>query len=134
MYMETNLPSPTNPATPENKKKRSRKNYPGDLRRPGTKDYSVILGNLMGYRNRLFRSSDRTNNAMLFGKIADKLIELGFKRSSNTVRARIKQDRLDAETKEEILALVLERWKDGKENHQKAKDKQKIKKKKGTMK
>ncbi len=107
---------------------RSRKNYPGDVRTVGTKDYGLILGNLMNYRNQLGREKeDDQKMGALFIKIAEKLKELGFKRASNAVKKKAgrrkkgKFQNITLEKKEEVMELALTNWHTGKERHEVAK-------------
>jgi hypothetical protein len=116
---------------------RQRKNYPGDVRRPGTKDYAVILANLINYRNQLEMNKDSKQSVELVLKIAEKLQELGFKRQSNTVKNVIKRkvnitykdrhdkfERLD-QKRSEVIGIISECWKLGKEKHDEARMQQK---------
>ncbi len=108
-----------------------RKNYPGNLRTPGTKDYSLILGNLMSYRNKLFREEDEQEIGLLFLKIAEKLKELGFKRAFNSVKMRAGRRKLGKfrditpQKKEEVIEIALKYWEAGKKKHDEAKEKKK---------
>jgi len=103
-----------------------RKNYPGNLRTPGTKDYSLILGNLMSYRNKLFKETDEQEIGLLFVKIAEKLKELGFKRPSNSVKIRAGRRKLGKfqditqKKKEDVIEIALKYWEQGKEKHDEA--------------
>ncbi len=114
------------------KSKRQRKNYPGDLRTPGTKDYAVILANLINYGNQLETEKDKRRAVELILKISEKLQELGFKRQSTTVKNKVKRkvnitykdrpDRFDNLEKKtlEVMAVVSECWKMGRDKHEEA--------------
>lgn len=116
---------------------RQRKNYPGDVRKPGTKDYAVILANLINYRNQLEMNKDNKQGVELVLKISEKLQELGFKRQSNSVKNIVKrkvnitykdrQDRFErlAQKKSEVAEIISECWKMGKEKHDEARMQQK---------
>jgi hypothetical protein len=120
---------------------RQRKNYPGDVRTPGTKDYAVILANLINYRNQLEAEKDQRKAVDLILKIAEKLQELGFKRQSTLVKNKVKRkvkvtykDRPDRfekieQKKTDVAALVAECWKIGRDKHEEARSE--LKKEKG---
>lgn len=117
---------------------RKRKNYPGEQREVGTKDYSLILGNLMNYRNQLMRENEEQRMGLIFSKIAEKLKELGCTRASNTVKNRLGRRKLGLyqditpKKKEEVIEVTNKYWHDAKERHEEAKAKLKDKTKKST--
>ncbi|GAA4828492.1 hypothetical protein [Algivirga pacifica] len=106
---------------------RRRKNYPGDLRQLGTKDYSLILGNLMNYRNQLIRETEDQKIGALFLKISEKLKELGYSKASTQtknkagVKKQGKFENITLKKKKEVVEISLECWKEGKEKHEEAK-------------
>jgi len=110
---------------------RQRKNYPGDLREPGTKDYSLILGNLIGYRNQLMKETDEQKAGALFLKIAEKLKELGFTRESASTkkkagrRKRGKFQDITQKKVDKVVDVATKKWAIGKEKHEEARAKKK---------
>jgi len=119
---------------------RRRKNYPGDVRTPGTKDYAVILANLINYGNQLESEKDKRRCVELILKISEKLQELGFRRHSTTVKNKVKRkvnitykDREDRfenmdKKKKHILEIISHCWKEGSEKHKEAREEQKAQK------
>lgn len=101
---------------------KKRRNYPGDLRQVGTKDYGVILSFLINYRNRLLREKDEDIILNLFHKIAEKLQELGFKRESSKVKTKAKNTNRLQQKKEEVIQIAVEKWREAKDAHEKAKE------------
>lgn len=118
----------------ESKSYPERKNYPGDLRTPGTKDYGLILGNLMNYRNQLIRETEEQKAGKLFEKISEKLQELGFSRASNLVKNRVGEKKgrkyvdITLKKKNEVVEVARRYWHEGKDKHEKAKEENKKKK------
>ncbi len=108
---------------------KKRRNYPGDLRTPGTKDYGVILSNLIKYKNELVLEQEEYKTIALFLKIAEKLQELGFKKDSNKVKRRAESSEKLDKKRTEIMKIASEKWKEGKQKHDavKAEEKQKAK-------
>ncbi|PWJ39974.1 hypothetical protein [Sediminitomix flava] len=106
---------------------RQRKNYPGDLRIAGTKDYGLILGNLMNYRNQLIRETDEQKVGDLFLKVSEKLKELGFQRASDATKRKAGRRKLGKfqditlKKKEEVIDSAAKYWHQGKEKHELAK-------------
>lgn len=109
------------------REKKSRKNYPGDIREVGTKDYGLILGNLINYRNQLIREDEEQTIGELFLKIAEKLREIGQQKASALVKrkaGRRKQGMfqgINAKKKQEVCDLAVRCWQEGKEKHENAK-------------
>ncbi len=101
---------------------KKRRNYPGDKREVGTKDYGLILSNLINYRNQLFRTDDEKEILKLFGKISIKLKELGFTSASSKVKTKAKTTNRLARKKEDVINLAAEKWKEGKEKHEAVKE------------
>lgn len=110
-------------------KTRKRKNYPGELRVPGTKDYGVIMGNLMAYNNKLMRERDEQKAGLLFLKIAEKLKELGFESASSSVKkkaGRRKMGKFQDITQKKIQSVIetaTKKWALAKTKHEEAKEK-----------
>lgn len=109
-----------NPVAPRTRK---RKNYPGDPRVPGTKDYALILTNLMSYSNKLTLEKDEKKVASLLKKVAEKLKELGFAQSSKSMKSKAKAPDQAVKKMAEIVDTLNEKWRAGKEKHEEAKDK-----------
>ena len=118
---------------------KKRKHYAGDLRTLGTKDYSLILTNLMNYRHKLDRETDEQKIGSILLKIAEKLKELGFRGASKTIKKKVgrrKQGKFQDITekkKQDSLAIALKNWKYGKKKQDEAKEKIKKKDKKKTV-
>ena len=97
---------------------KTRKNYPGELRRPGTKDYGLILSNLIKYRNQLSLETNETRVARIFAKIAEKLKELGFIKESKKIKKWSKQPEKFSKNREEVDVIATEKWREGKKRHE----------------
>ncbi len=108
---------------------KKRRNYPGDVRELGTKDYALILGNLIKYRNELIAERDEGTIVKLALKIAEKLRELGFKRAGISVEKKVANKDRVLSKRDEILEIALEKWKEGKLNNDLAKEELKKQKK-----
>jgi hypothetical protein len=110
---------------------KKRKNQPGDIRTPGTKDYSVILGNLISYKHQLVSESDLQQIGALMAKIAQKLEELGFKEASDSVKSKLgrrksgKYQDLTLKKKQDVIEIAAKHWEKGTEKNEKAKIKKK---------
>ncbi len=96
-----------------------RRNYPGDPREVGTKDYGLILSNLINYRNQLFRVKDEIETSKLFYKISIKLQELGFIKESIKVKSKTKNNRQLEKKRQDIINIATEAWTVGKAKHEK---------------
>ncbi|AZQ61831.1 hypothetical protein EI427_06145 [Flammeovirga pectinis] len=102
---------------------RKRKNYPGELREIGTKDYSLILGNLMNYRNQLMRETEEQKMGLIFSKVSEKLKEIGCLRASNSVKNRAGRKKLGlyqeitSKKKEEVIEIINKNWHEAKQKH-----------------
>lgn len=107
---------------------RRRKNYPGDPRTPGTKDYSLILGNLIGYRNQLMKETDEQKLGALYLKVAEKLKELGFEKNALAVKKKAgrrkagKFQDITAKKTESVINIATKKWADGKARNDEAKE------------
>ena len=97
---------------------KTRKNYPGELRQPGTKDYGLILSNLIKYRNQLSLERNETILAKIYAKIAEKLKELGFIKESNKIKKWSKQPEKATKMKAEVDVIATEKWREGKDRHE----------------
>jgi len=112
-----------------------RKHYAGDVRVPGTKDFSLILSNLMSYKHKLEREQDEQKVGYFIIKIGEKLKELGFGNASKIVKkkaGRRKQGKFQDITekkKQETLELALKNWEVGRAKQDEAREKQKEEKK-----
>lgn len=110
---------------------RQRKNYPGDLRTPGTKDYGVILGNLINYRNQLGRERDEQKAGGLMLKVAEKIKELGFTKMSLSIKRKVgrrklgKFQEITEKKKVETMDLATECWDLARQRHEDARDEKK---------
>ncbi len=102
---------------------KKRRNYPGDKREVGTKDYGLILSNLINYRNQLFRTDDEGEILKIFLKISIKLKELGFTSASNKVKTKAKNTNRLSKKKEGVINIAAEKWKEGKDLHEAEKEK-----------
>lgn len=106
---------------------RKRKNYPGDIREPGTKDYAVILGNLMGFRNQLLRSTEEQDIGDTLVKVAEKLKELGFKTQSESIKKKVGRRKLGhfqnitEGKKKSTIETINKVWDKAKDKHESAK-------------
>ena len=108
---------------------KTRKHYPGDLRQPGTKDYGLILSNLIKYRNELALEKKEEAIVKLYLKIAEKLKELGFKKEGIKVKKWAKQPGKILKKREQAEQITIEKWREGKELHEQVKKENKAKEK-----
>jgi len=103
---------------------RKRKNYPGDVRTPGTKDYGLILSNLIKYRNELTSTDDEDRLYLLYRKVAEKLQELGFTKASTSIKRKTKNFTTHFhKRKDEISQIAANKWREGKTSHEEARRK-----------
>jgi hypothetical protein len=118
----------------ENVKKR--KNQPGDVRNPGTKDYSVILGHLINYKHQLVTEKDEQKIGNFIARISQKLVELGFEESAQKLKARLgrrkggKYQDVTLKKKQEAIDVAAKYWQKGYEINEKAKQERREEKKK----
>ena len=113
---------------------KQRRNYPGEKRKVGTKDYALILGNLIKYYNNLLRCSwpdDKNEIKDLLGKISIKLRELGYKKESTFVKSRLKNENNMPEKIQQTAGIAVKVWELAKSKHETAKQ---MKKRKGLKK
>lgn len=97
---------------------KTRKNYPGELRQPGTKDYGLILSNLIKYRNQIALEKNEETLARIFAKIAEKLKELGFIKESNKIKKWSKEAAKTLKKKMQVETISTEKWREGKQRHE----------------
>jgi len=115
---------------------KKRKNYPGDERTPGTKDYSMILGNLINYKHQLSSEKNDQKIGELFLKIAEKLRELGYRAESDTIKKKAGRRKLGKfqditeKKKNEVVNLSVKCWDKASEKNEAAKSKMKEEEKK----
>lgn len=108
--------------------KKRRKNYPGDERVPGTKDYSMILGNLIHYKHQLTQETNDQKVAELMLKVSVKLKELGFKGESEIVKKKVgrrkagKFQNITPKKQQEAVEIALNCWEAGTSRNDKAKE------------
>ncbi|OHX65650.1 hypothetical protein [Flammeovirga pacifica] len=106
---------------------RKRKNYPGEVRVLGTKDYGLILGSLMSYRNQLLRENDPFKLAFIIKKMAEKLQELDYKHASELTLSKLGMKELNGtysitdKRKEDVVNIANRYWRMGKKKHEAAK-------------
>lgn len=117
--------------------KERKKNYPGIKRKPGTKDYALILSNLIKCRNELMLSKDPDQIIDCILKISTKIQELGYSTTSVKIKSLVKkkiktsykfrEDRYDDldRKREQTLETCINIWYKGKEKHTQLKDKKK---------
>lgn len=118
----------------ENQKtNKKRKYYPGDVRRPGTKEYSMILGNLINYKHQLVRENHEQVIGELLLKISVKLKELGFKAASESVKKKVgrkkagKFQNITSKKKDDTVLIAVKAWDEGSDKNERAKVKAKQK-------
>lgn len=110
---------------------KERKNYPGDVREVGTKDFAVILSNLMNYRNQLAREQNDQRIGELIAKIAEKIKELGYIKQSMNIKKKLgrrKQGKFQDVTpkkKNDAIEAAVSVWEDAKKKHDEVRNKRK---------
>ena len=110
--------------------KNKRRNYPGDLRTPGTKDYGVILSNLRKYCHYLNDNPDDDKIYELFLKLREKLKELGYRKESLSVERKMKSMANWDKKRQEVKIMREKIWQEAKDKHEAAKAKNKEREKK----
>ena len=111
--------------------KSKQRNYPGDLRTPGTKDYGVILSNLRKYCH--FLNNDNIDDDKIyeyFLKIREKLKELGYRKESLSVERKMKSMANWDKKRQEVMEMGSNIWVEASEKHETAKAKTKEREKK----
>jgi hypothetical protein len=117
----------------QNLEEKKRKNYPGDERTPGTKDYSMILGNLIHYKHQLVQEENEQKIGDLLMKISVKLKELGFKAESDSIKKKVgrrkanKFQNITMKKKQDGIDVAVKCWDKGTEKNEKAKEENKAK-------
>lgn len=107
--------------------KKHKKNQPGDERTPGSKDYSVILGNLIHYKHQLVQENDEQKIGALIAKIAEKLKELGFCEESEKLKTKLgrrkqgKFQNITTKKKDDTVNLAIKHYAIGKQRNEEAK-------------
>ena len=115
------------------KNERKRKNYPGEVREVGTKDYSLIMGNLINYKHKLSTEAHSQKAGVLMRKIATKIKELGYEKASEMVKDKVgrrkegKFQNITEKKRLDTVDIAEKIWKKAKEKHEKAKEKRKEK-------
>ena len=109
--------------------KNKRRNYPGDLRTPGTKDYGVILSNLRKYCHGLDDTPNDDKIYELFLKLREKLKELGYRKESLSVDRKMKSMANWDKKRQDVMAMGINVWGEAKEKHEIAKARNKEKEK-----
>ncbi len=112
---------------------KKRKYYPGDIRKPGTKEYSMILGNLINYKHQLVREEEEQKVGDLLLKVSVKLKELGYKSASESVKKKVgrrkagKFQGITAKKKHDTIELAVKCWEEATEKNERAKTRAKSK-------
>ena len=115
---------------------KKRKNYPGDERTPGTKDYSMILGNLINYKHQLSAEKNDQKIGELFLRIAEKLRELGYRSECDSIKKKAgrrkagKFQDITEKKKNEVVSIAIKCWDKASEKNDMAKIKMKEEEKK----
>lgn len=110
---------------------RKRKNYPGEVREVGTKDYSLIMGNLINYKHKLSTETHPQKVGELMRKISIKIKELGYEKASDMVKSKVgrrkegKFQNITEKKRLDTLEIAEKIWNKAKEKHDKAKEKRK---------
>jgi hypothetical protein len=115
---------------------KKRKNQPGDVRNPGTKDYSVILGHLINYKHQLVTEKDEQKIGNFIARISQKLVELGFDEPAEKLKTKLgrrkggKYQDVNLKKKQEAIDIAAKYWQKGYEINEKAKQERREEKKK----
>lgn len=108
---------------------RKRKYYPGDLRQLGTKEYSMILGNLIHYKHQLAQETHEQKVGELMAKIALKLKELGYISEAESLKKKVgrrkegKYQDITLKKKNDAVNLAIKCWEKASEKNEQAKQK-----------
>lgn len=109
---------------PSNQK---RKYYPGDERQIGTKEYSMILGNLINYKHQLVSEKDEQKVAQLMFKISLKMKELGYESEHKGIRKKLgrrkngKYQDITSKKKNSTIETAVKVWEDANQKNELAK-------------
>ncbi|MGB1206967.1 MAG: hypothetical protein ACPG5B_15080 [Chitinophagales bacterium] len=106
---------------------KKQRNYPGDLRTPGTKGYGIILSNLRKYCHYLKENPDDDKIYELFLKIKTKLKELGYRKESLNIERKMKSMANWDKKRKDVMVMSVKVWKEAKEKHDITKEKKKKK-------
>ena len=107
---------------------KKRKNYPGDERTPGTKDYSMILGNLINYKHQLALENNEQKIGNLMAKISIKLKELGFRSESDSIKKKLGRRKsgrfqnITSKKQMETIDIAVKCWDKGTQRNEEAKE------------
>lgn len=115
----------------ENKqhKEQNRKNRKGQVRVLGSKDYSLILTNLMAYKRQLSQEEHLQKSGNLMRKISTKMKELGFESEAIKVKEIVgrkkngKYQSLDGTKCLKVENMALKVWKKASVKQEEAKKK-----------
>ncbi len=110
-----------------------RKYYPGDVRRIGTKEYSMILGNLINYKHQLVPESNEQKVGDLMARIALKLKELGYESEAKSIKKKVgrrknnKYQDITLKKKNDTVAIAIKVWEEANQLNETAKEQNKRK-------
>ncbi len=108
---------------------RKRKNYPGNKRQVGSRDYGIILSKLIALRMNLIYGKNSQDIGDCYHKVATKLLELGFDKESKKIKSYVGRRKAGVYTfvkenkKENVVELIIECWREGKQLHELEKEK-----------
>ncbi len=106
---------------------KKRKYYPGDVRKPGTKEFSMILGNLIHYKHQLVREENDQKIGDLLLKISMKLKELGYKSVSESIKKKVgrrkagKFQNITSKKKLDTVEIAVRCWEEASKKNERAK-------------
>ncbi|MDX2305126.1 MAG: hypothetical protein NW226_20110 [Microscillaceae bacterium] len=115
--------------TPNQQTSKKRKFYPGDIRQAGTKEFSMILGNLINYKHQLVREENEQKIGDLMLKIATKLKELGYKAASEAIKKKVgrrksgKFSGITPKKKQDTIDIAVKCWEEASLINESAKEK-----------
>ncbi len=104
-----------------------RKYYPGDVRQTGTKEYSMILGNLINYKHQIVSEKEEQKVAKLMFKIALKIRELGYESEHKSIRKKLgrrkegKYQDITSKKKNDTIEIAVKVWEDGNQKNEEVK-------------
>ncbi len=102
---------------------RKRKNYPGNRRKVGSRDYGIILSKLIALRMNLIYGKDIQEIGNVYHKVATKLLELGFEKDAKKVKSFVGRRKggvysfVKDNKKDQVVELIIDCWRKGKEMH-----------------
>jgi hypothetical protein len=112
---------------------RKRKYYPGDVRQVGTKEYSMILGNLINYKHQLVPEADEQKVGDLMLKVSLKLKELGYESEYKSIKKKLgrrkngRYQEITSKKKNDTINTAIKVWEEANQNNEEAKVKNKRK-------